>query len=84
MKTVNVNMLTFIPHCLSSLINAMHDEQKTLLCEHKFGSPLVSFSNNCAGQSAPWIVKGLFTKPQQSLGLESPFVNCKDAIDRDS
>ena len=37
---------------------------------------LLDFSIICTGQSAPWIVKGLFTKQQQSLGEESPFVNC--------
>ena len=44
---------------------------------------LQDFSVNCTGQSAPWVVKGLFTKPKQFLGQESIFVNCEDATDTD-
>ena len=44
--------------------------------------PGLAFSINLVGQSAPLKIKGLSTKPQQSLGQENLFVNCEDTVDK--
>ena len=42
---------------------------------------LLAFSISCAAQSSRRIVKSIHKTRQQTLGQESLFVNCEDAVD---
>ena len=48
----------------------------------KNGELETGISINCTDKSSFRTVKGRLKKQQQSLGQESPFVNCEYAIDR--